>query len=189
MIKTIIEDGIKVYLKHFCHCPCKERIPVRKRDKWAGIAKFKSGHQNRGRHRTLNSRKKMSKDYKFRQINLNKPMSEVQKNQISDSVRKRYKFGYTGKTKYDMYSYLQKCRKQSEKQGLGAKFLNVPKKGFTMHHIDKKHVIFIPVSIHKENWHQLRFPETMEIINSIAIDYLDSEDDKKRVLKMLEMML
>lgn len=40
------------------------------------------------------------------------------------------------------------------------------------HHIDEKHVIFIPKKIHKSIWHSLDKPETMEQINNKAYDWL-----------------
>jgi hypothetical protein len=45
MAKTIIENGVKVYLNHFCK-HCGERIPVRKSNEKNGIPDFIYRHQN-----------------------------------------------------------------------------------------------------------------------------------------------
>jgi len=45
--KVIIENGVKVYKYHFCHCGCKERILWNERHSWAGISQYKSGHRAR----------------------------------------------------------------------------------------------------------------------------------------------
>lgn len=41
---TIIEDGIKKYKNHRCHCPCKQRIPFEESQIKNGIPKFINGH-------------------------------------------------------------------------------------------------------------------------------------------------
>ncbi len=173
------EDDMKVYKNRYCKCGCGKRIPIRKSHKLPGhcIPKYLKGHYNIGTHRSLESRIKMAKMHKHTATRTGSSVSLDSKKKISDSVKKRYREGYQGTTKYDLFTYLRSCERQSYRQGLGFNPLNTPFRGSMMHHIDKENVIFIPVDLHRENWHRLNRPATMKIINSIALTYLDTEDD------------
>jgi hypothetical protein len=179
---TIIEDGIVVYKNHFCQCPCHGRIPVRKSNKVHGIPKFIWGHQNGGKNQSLKTRLKMIRSHGINKPNLGISLSVDTKKKISLSVKKRYKEGYLGETEYDLYDYLNRCKVQSYKQGLGFNPLNTPFKHCSMHHIDEMNVIFIPVNIHRENWHQLKNKESMMIINSIAISFMDTPEEMELLI-------
>jgi len=67
MAKWIIENGIKVYKNHFCHCPCHGRIPYPKSSasksnhEKRGIPKYIRGHWNRGKKFSKEHRENMSK--------------------------------------------------------------------------------------------------------------------------------
>ncbi len=186
MIKTIIENGIRVYKNHYCK-HCGKRIPFRKSHKLPGhsIPKYLKGHYNIGTHRSLESRMKMAKIHKHTATRTGSSVSLDSRKKISESMKKRYREGYQGKTKYDMFTYLRNCERQSQKQGLGFNPLNTPFRGSMMHHIDENNVIFIPADVHTLNWHRLDRPDTMRIINSIAISYMDTPEDYELLINSI----
>lgn len=76
--------------------------------------------------------------------------------------------------------YNQKPKRQiylvkyhNEERNLGSKFLNVWFAGSECHHINQEEVIFIPKELHKEVKHNLKTGEGMQIINTLAIEFLE----------------
>jgi hypothetical protein len=58
------------------------------------------------------------------------------------------------------------------KRNLGFIPLNEWQEGYEAHHIDLKHIIYMPKEIHKSIYHNLIKGTNMHIINALAIEYL-----------------
>jgi hypothetical protein len=63
-------------------------------------------------------------------------------------------------------------RRQSKRRCLGHDCLNEPFEGCEGHHIDKKHILYIPKRLHRSVWHSLSKSETMEKINTKVFCWL-----------------
>jgi hypothetical protein len=67
---------------------------------------------------------------------------------------------------------LMGARRRAKRQTYGSDFINEPFEGCEGHHIDRKHVVFIPKMLHRSIWHSMDKKETMERINTKVICWL-----------------
>jgi len=125
MAKTIIENSIKVYKNHFCHCPCHQRIPVKKCHTRFGIPRFIHGHNNIENKFKKGVRINIDGEFKIGKDNLK---------YIDGCAKERINFKQRGKGFYP----LNKKNKISN----------------TMHHLsDNETVIFEPKELHDCCYH------------------------------------
>ena len=83
---------------------------------------------------------------------------------------KKYKKEWIAKNKNKWLEY--KRKHNAKRRSLGFVPLNSFFEGSEAHHINKKEVIFIPKSLHQSLYHNLETGENMEVINSLALNYL-----------------
>ncbi len=114
MPKTIIENGIEVYEKYRCECPCHARIPVIDFHKKNGIPKFINGHNlwhhiglpspALGKHWKLSEEVKarIDKSYDrtgstngfkkgYKPWNKGKHLSKLHRKRVSEGLKRYYK--------------------------------------------------------------------------------------------------
>jgi hypothetical protein len=63
-------------------------------------------------------------------------------------------------------------RHSAKRRTYGFEPINEEFEGSEGHHIDRFHIIFIPKELHRSVWHALKYPETMERINTKVICWL-----------------
>ena len=63
---------------------------------------------------------------------------------------------------------INSIRCKAKRRYLGFEPINEHFENSHAHHIDSKHVIYIPRELHKLGYHSLKYPETMEQINTLA---------------------
>lgn len=64
------------------------------------------------------------------------------------------------------------ARRHAKRRGLGCITLNTSFEGDQAHHITHNYVVYIPTYIHKSVWHNLNTGQSMEAINTLALDFL-----------------
>lgn len=70
-----------------------------------------------------------------------------------------------------------KAKAQAKRyRNLGYIELNKRFCGCEGHHVDIKHIIYIPEKMHRSVWHSLSRPETMVKINKLAYEFLENND-------------
>ena len=74
------------------------------------------------------------------------------------------------------------------KQLRGAKALNEPFKGCNKHHISPDYIVFIPRKLHRKHPHSLKHYWRMDVINSLVIEWLVSEEKRDVAALMLELL-
>jgi hypothetical protein len=132
---------------------------------------------NKGKRRTAEhklhySQSKMKeKNPMYGKIGIKSPTygltrSEEQKKKHSEFMRKRYcglsHPNYKGGLKLAMK------RSAAKRRTLGHEFLNAQFQNSDGHHINKNQIVFIPIWLHKNIYHRLDRPETMEQINKVV---------------------
>lgn len=174
-------DGVWRYKTERCK-HCDERLPYNKTNKHHGVPKFLIGHDKIGKHASLGLRKKLidahlkspNKWVGRRHSNTNKS-----KERASESMKEFHRLGYQGKDEYSLWTYINNCKKQSEKQDLGFNPLNAPFTGSILHHINDTDVMFIPIEIHRLHGHYLANTKMMKKINNIAKQFEDKKGANK----------
>lgn len=66
---------------------------------------------------------------------------------------------------------LASARNKSKRRQLECIPLNDCENGWVGHHMDKKHVLYIPEELHKSQWHTQRNQDSMDKINKLVIDW------------------
>ena len=152
-----------------CACGCGQ--PVKEGRKYA-----KSGHSMRGKKHSFKTRIQMSKNspkYWLGKKGKNR-LSPEQKRKQAESIS----LSLRGKPKkFDVLAKLRRCEAPAKREGLGFIPLNTPFRGCVRHNIDHNAVIFMDAGIHAHYKHSLKKPKSMVLINSIAISYMDTEED------------
>jgi len=123
-------------------------------------------HPFYGKHHTDESRLKNSLAHMG--IKKGSPSEETRK-KIGENrtyLRGEQHYNYRGG------SILYRLRSKSKRRCLGNEPLNTPFDNSHGHHIDKKHIIFIPKWLHEMFRHALKKPESMERINNAVCYWL-----------------
>lgn len=83
-----------------------------------------------------------------------------------DNYRKDYR-RKNPKVMHNIYAKAKSIRRRK----LSFIPLNEPFTGCEAHHLDKKHVLYIPEKLHHSVWHDLDDKQSMDEINKIVIDW------------------
>lgn len=143
--------------------------------------KFGEDSPNYGKQRSFETRMKMSESspkYWLGKKN-KKSLSEEQKKRQAESISKSLR---GEPIKFDVLRKLKRCEASARREGLGFIPLNTPFRGCVRHHIDRNAVIFMDASVHAHYKHSLKKPKSMVLINSIAISYMDTEEDYEMLI-------
>lgn len=73
------------------------------------------------------------------------------------------------------YKTIQKRHTNKRDRNLGFTPLNEYFKGSAAHHIDIKHIIYIPKELHKSVYHDLMRGTNMHIINALAVKFMEGQ--------------
>ena len=87
---------------------------------------------------------------------------KFRKKRVKAARRKRYRRAHPDKVLAGF----------DRKRGFGSILLNDLFRGGSRHHVDKIHIICIPMNLHKAFFHNQKKPETMVEINRAAFQYL-----------------
>ncbi len=178
MFKKICACGKSFITRHNeqkrCSRSCSAKEVARKRWIIGNINGFKKGHPAykgsfkkgcvswiRGKHLTEEHIKNLRKSKKGKHYSHEtefKKGHNVPTDWIETIRKKKWKGGSKAS--------------QARRRLLGVEPLNDSFLGSEGHHIDKTHIIFIPIKLHRSVWHSLDKPETMEKINTKVFCWL-----------------
>ena len=86
----------------------------------------------------------------------------------TNSVRqKRYRLKHIDQVRIWKVKYQNKRYRE-----MGTIPLNKWFDGCEGHHVDKDHIIYIPIALHRSVWHNHKKQETLTLINAKAFEYL-----------------
>jgi hypothetical protein len=120
-----------------------------------------------------NEFKKIKKNWQSK--NLDRQAIASQKYRDSNPDYKIYKMLWR-KNNPDKVKPMDAKQNAQRRRELGYKLLNTFSVGCVGHHIDKENVIYIPETIHRSIRHSVIRNENMDVINAIALTYLDKQN-------------
>ncbi len=151
--EMMIESGVLVYKDYRCKCGCDERLPWNRWQKYNRMPQYKRGHNYKGKN---------NPNYGNHAPH---PWMQGKNNPWYG------KYGSEHPAYIDGYG---KERRESKLRNLG--FIPINKRtreANSPHHIDNKHVLFIPRSLHESIWHSVKTGKNMTIVNALVCEWFD----------------
>ena len=98
--------------------------------------------------------------------------------------RKEYQKRYRKTTRGKETNAISHAKYHAARKGLGFIPLNEYFEGAVKHHVDREHILYIPLEIHKSIPHSVRKNKNMNKINKRAFDYSSSRSDLPNIIRL-----